>query len=123
MKMSAPKFCVTGSQASVQMKLSPKCWMAGQARSKTFQAMSPRRTVAARAEMTAIPLKRMSPTRMPRRRRSVSGAAGSYVVVVIRPGLLRAGLDLLDLAVDEAVDRSGERHEIERRAELLPCRH
>src|SRR5207344_1751655 len=121
MKMSAPKFCVTGSQASVQTKLRPKCWMAGQARSKTFQAMSPRRTVAARAEMTAIPLKRMSPSRMPRRRRSVSGAAaGSNVVEVNATNPTRLRLDLLELAVDEPVDRLRERDEEERRTVLLP---
>ncbi len=57
MKISAPNCSVTGSQASVQMKLSPKFWIAGQARSKTFQAISPRSAAAASAAAMAIPLK------------------------------------------------------------------
>ena len=65
MKISAPNCSVTGSHASVQMKLSPKFWMAGQARSNTFHAISPRSAAAASAAAMAIPLKRMSPKRSP----------------------------------------------------------
>ena len=86
MKMSAPNCSVTGSQASVQMKLSPKSWIAGHARSKTFQAMSPRSTVAASAAAMAIPLK--SDVAEPNAAAPEIGLrrrGGSYVVVVMRP--------------------------------------
>src|SRR5262245_30709197 len=124
MKIRAPNCCVTGSHASVQMKLRPKSWIAGHARSKTLNAIHPSSTVAASAAAIAIPLKATSPRRMPRRRRSLSGAVDSYVVDVMPGGcLLRPRLDLLDLAVDEAVHGLRQRHEEERRPELLAGGH
>src|SRR6187551_609073 len=126
MKISAPNCSVTGSQASVQMKLSPKFWIAGQARSRTFHAIRPRRPVAASAARIAIPLKRRSPRRIPLRPRSLSGAAGgSYVADVMPPSarLLRPRLDLLDLAVDERVHCLRKWDEEERRPELLAGGH
>src|SRR4029453_7035175 len=117
MKMSAPNCCLTGSQAFVQTKLRPKSWIAGQARSKTFQAIRPSSAAATADAATATPRKRMSPRRLPRRRRSVSGAAASYVVTQWpRSG---ARLDLLDLAVGVALHLLRERDEPERRTELL----
>src|SRR6188474_3330225 len=123
MKVSAPNCSVTGSQASVQMKERPKCWIDGQARSRILYAIQPSRNTLPADAARASPRNSVSPSRSLRRSRPVAagpaaGAAVSSSVDMLELGvsLPSDSLDLLDLPVREGLDRHGERLEEERRA-------